>query len=403
MTEQTPTDPLVGLASRLSGVHSVAEVAGVALSHAAAALDADACLLAIPTEAGRRLHLLREPSDAESMEDTPLIPLGEGTPIAEAVRTGKPVVADAPSDLGATGSTAAVADLATVLAVPLEAMVGVTGGVGFGWRDAHTVTADEEERATIVAQWVGVSLERTLAREREHRFVQAIRGDLMRSVDVDPGVEVVGMYRPPWSGMPLGGDWYDAVRLDDGRILLVVGDVAGHGIDVAPTMLSVRGYLRSIAYEDDDPVSCLARLESTMRHYEGGDDSLVSVVVAVLDVPSGEVRWANGGLPPPILRRADGTVSVLGEGRSRLLGTGLRRHSDEPAVAVLRSGDAIVTYTDGLFAPMDSSTVDVDDVRDAVATQGAGDLEALCRSLMGLSEHADLRTDDATVLAVRLR
>lgn len=399
MVESPHHDPLVTLATRLSSASVVDDVVAIALDVAPDVLGSDGVVVALPTESGRRLTLIDGSQGDHSTPERDPIPIDEASPLARAVRNGEAIAVDAASspewqrELDRYG---------TFLALPLDAMVGVTGGIGFGWEGVRNVSDGDLRVATEVAEWIGLALERALSRERERRLVRSIRGDLLRSIDLGVAIDAFGVYRPPWSGVPMGGDWYDAFVLPDDVVLLVVGDVAGHGVGVTPTMLQIRSYVRAIALEDRDPASCLRRLEAAMSVFED-DGGLVSLLIAFLDPTDRSLHWVNGGLPAPVLRHGDGETEVLRSGRARLVGTGMDRRPDASTVTSLVPGDVLVFYTDGLLAPGDATEVTSDSVVDGVADHGADPLDRLCEHLMNLFEHSELRTDDATVLAMRVR
>ena len=126
------------------------------------------------------------------------------------------------------------------------------------------------------------------------------------------GVELAAVYRPADVIVDVGGDWYDAFTVDDGPLVLVVGDVAGHGIEAASLMGRVRNGLRAYAVDGSDPAVLLRRVHELLRALD--PDSMVTAVVAcyrpdtrVLDVvtrrPSPAAR-----LRPPTAPRASSTT-----------------------------------------------------------------------------------------------
>ena len=109
------------------------------------------------------------------------------------------------------------------------------------------------------------------------------------------GVELAARYQPA-STFQLGGDWWDAFTLADGRIVFVVGDVAGHGVSAASAMTQVRTALRAYLFEGHDPATCLDRLDLLMAGLL--DQRVATAVLAVLDPPTGRRRS-----PAPVTRR----------------------------------------------------------------------------------------------------
>jgi serine phosphatase RsbU (regulator of sigma subunit) len=117
----------------------------------------------------------------------------------------------------------------------------------------------------------------------------------------------------------IGGDWYDAVLLSGGRILLIVGDVAGYGLKAAITMGQMRRAARALA-PTHGPAALLDALDpfadSTL------EASLVTAAVVIIDPGQRTLRYCLAGHLSPLLREPDGTVTTLGEARGALLALG---------------------------------------------------------------------------------
>jgi sigma-B regulation protein RsbU (phosphoserine phosphatase) len=142
------------------------------------------------------------------------------------------------------------------------------------------------------------------------------------------------------------GDFYDFIELRDGRIGLVMADVCGHGVPAAFFMAVARTNLRDLAAQYIDPGACLARANQALCA-QNPMDLFVTMFYCVVDPTTGVLRYANGGHPPPYLRRADGSVEALNGTGGLVLGA-------MPGVAFpdhtvrLRTGDRVVLYTDGV-------------------------------------------------------
>jgi serine phosphatase RsbU (regulator of sigma subunit) len=145
----------------------------------------------------------------------------------------------------------------------------------------------------------------------------------------------------------VGGDFYDAVLLGDGSLLVAVGDVAGKGPRAAALTGVARHSLRAIARSLPEPGGLLAALDRALRD-DAADDALCTVVVALVTRDGGavEVRFALGGHPSPIVVRRDGATEPVGI-HAPLLGAGLATGWPESTL-VLRPGDSLVMYTDGV-------------------------------------------------------
>ncbi len=389
--------PLITLASLLAGSTDIDEVLAVILDEGTSHAGADCCVLGLPSDSTTRLELISE--TAGSVAETVLLPLDADTPLSEAVRTGAPVITSSEPEPGRPRGV--FGGFTTWAALPLDANSGTSGGIAFGWRLEHPLDAEALAELEHLARWAGIAVERARYRRREQRLVAAIRGELLGPLNTGPSFEAVGAYRSPWSGVPIGGDWYDGFTLPGGTVVVVIGDVAGHGIEAAPTMLTVRDLVRAFASEDPAPAAVLTRLDRAFGVF-GLDAGMATVLVAAFDPERGTLEWANGGLPPPLLRRADGRVTTLTTGRTQPVGTDRRVRTGSTATVELRPSDTVVMHTDGLLTPPEAGGVEMADITAAVEAHGSEPLSTLVETLLSLGSHGRLHTDDASVLAARV-
>ena len=140
-------------------------------------------------------------------------------------------------------------------------------------------TADDAEAAKRLATTLAASLlRRSRARAEVADTVQ--RAILLESLPEIPGARIAARYQPT-ADDAVGGDWYDLFWLPDGRVAIAVGDVAGHGVQVAPVMAQLRHALRAYLLQERSPAGALVRLNELASHLLPTD--LASVVVADLD------------------------------------------------------------------------------------------------------------------------
>jgi anti-sigma regulatory factor (Ser/Thr protein kinase) len=146
-----------------------------------------------------------------------------------------------------------------------------------------------------------------------------------------------------------GGDWFHTAVLGDGRVLLAVGDVAGHGLPAAATMANLRAWLTALSAETSDPVRLAAGLNRILL--DSGEDRTASALLACWDPIRAELTWAQAGHPAPMLRRR-GRTDRLRRPAGMLLGSDPEARY-EAATAALGGGDLLMLYTDGLLANPD--------------------------------------------------
>ena len=154
-------------------------------------------------------------------------------------------------------------------------------------------------------------------------------------------------YLPGNDEAHIGGDWYDVMRLADGRIVISIGDVSGSGLGAAITMAAMRQVIRGVAYVHPDPVMILDAAGRTLC--EEFPDDQVSAFVGVIDPISLILTYASAGHPSPLLRMPDGTIEQLPYDGTIL---GVRAAGEQPSRRRQLLEDALlVLYTDGLIEP----------------------------------------------------
>jgi serine phosphatase RsbU (regulator of sigma subunit) len=178
---------------------------------------------------------------------------------------------------------------------------------------------------------------------------QAIMPPAKGPIDM-PGLRAAVRYRPAEKEHLVGGDWYDAVALPTGEILLCVGDVAGHGIDAATGMVSLRNALRGLAATGAGPSQLLTWLNLVAYHLT--DHVTATAVAAVYNPADRKLRWARAGHLPPIVRRRSGAATTLPLIRGSLLGA-VRDVVYQEEEVQLAEGDILLIYTDGLIERRD--------------------------------------------------
>jgi PAS domain S-box-containing protein len=347
------------VATALSRAVDLAAVAAVAVTHARAAARAAAAVLLVVAENGRLVPMASEGTGGAGSNDATA---GPATPAAElpveadhvlrvAMRTGEPV-----------WSAAADQDVHPVhAAVPLLVGGRAIGVVGFRYAGAGAVdhTVVDEQRRGLVLTLLGQCAQ-AVARARLHQIEHEMAVTLQRSLlpQHTPELErlaVATRYVPGTAGTEAGGDWFDVLELDEPgagaqRVALVVGDVVGRGPGAAAVMGQLRSALAANLVNGQSPAGALEQLDLYARRVDGARAS--TVACAVVDLATGELRYACAGHPPPLVVAPDGAVRLLTEGRGTPLGVAGRPPYAEAADR-LEPGTAILLCSDGLFERRD--------------------------------------------------
>ncbi|MFI7497927.1 PP2C family protein-serine/threonine phosphatase [Streptomyces sp. NPDC049687] len=185
------------------------------------------------------------------------------------------------------------------------------------------------------------------ARRFEHNrdIAETLQRALLTELPSTPGLRLAARYLPATYGLNVGGDWYDAFRQPDGSLIVVIGDVTGHGLHAAVMMSQLRTALRAYAVDGGSPGQLLTRLHLFLHHLQ--PDLYATAVIARFQPGEPLLTWAAAGHPPPVLRGPDGRVRTLDAKPGAMLGIPLRQEIADHTVH-LAPGSTLALYTDGL-------------------------------------------------------
>lgn len=236
--------------------------------------------------------------------------------------------------------------------------------------------------------------------ERERHAVQVLHEALVHPTfpEVD-GFDVSAEYLAAETTANVGGDWYDAFVLPDGRLMLAVGDVAGHGIAAARLMAKLRHATRAYAALDSNLMSVLGHLDEFLSHFRNAEE-FATVQLAILDPKDGTLDLVSAGHPSPVLLCADHANFIELDG-SRALGLSAIPLRGKPSRFVLDPGAALLFYTDGLVERRADGSGGGERHLTALslATTGARAAD-VCTSAITACLSGVSREDDVCVLAV---
>jgi serine phosphatase RsbU (regulator of sigma subunit) len=210
------------------------------------------------------------------------------------------------------------------------------------------------------------------------------------------GLQVSARYVPATSGIDVGGDWYDVVAIDEQRVLLLIGDVSGHGLRAATTMASLRHAALAYAAQDHRPATVLSRLSDLVNR--GAHDYFATVLCALIDVDAHLLTVASAGHIAPLLLAGDGGRFVDFDVNVPI---GVERNSQygESTVSVPPNA-TLVAFTDGLVERRgEALDVGLARLRDAAVGQQLA-LEDLLEKLT-LDLASEDHHDDTAILGVR--
>lgn len=254
---------------------------------------------------------------------------------------------------------------------------------------------------------------RAQAEAEQHRLQQALTEErriattLARQTlgvpPVIPGLQFSCCYEPADAQARTGGDYYDFIALDHGRVGVVIGDVCGQGLPAALHAISARNMLRAYAREADDPAEVLRRLNRALFHEMTEETPFVTLAYLTLDPEAGVMRYAIAGHPPPLL------YDPVRQTYERLLVTGgilgaLPEMAFHTETAAFPPGAVLALFTDGVTEAGGPSDPHSDGgVAALLAACGSGDAGAIAEAIRDHvhAQSRGARHDDVAIVVLR--
>lgn len=264
----------------------------------------------------------------------------------------------------------------------------------FGERELHVLTE--------LCRHAAAALQNALQYEQERHIAETLQQALLaEELPEVPGLQLAALYQAA-AGAEVGGDFYNAWRLPDGRLALLVGDVSGKGVEAAGITAMVRYMAEALGQRVGDPAALVAELNELLAA-RLPEASLVTLLLAVIDPARDELAWCSAGHPPAVLIAPDGALRAL-EDPDPPCGafTGLRFHTHRDRFA---PGDVLVAYTDGLIeARRGMEEFGEEGLRAALAEAAGEEPASLARSVYGAARaFAGGRLSDDVAIAVARR
>ncbi len=338
------------VAAALADALTPSEVASATLEQIIEAVRADHGTMWLLNEAEGVIRCIGWQGFAdEEMQAYVTAGVDERRPVADALRARRLIHLPDPEAMDAAYPQMAPGfhdrGLRSIVVFPLVTAGRVIGGLLLSANRPHAFSDEDLALGAALGSQAAQALERARLFDAERRVSVTLQRSLLPASLPDvAGVELDLRYLPA-AGLEAGGDFYDAVPLADGSLIIAVGDVVGRGATAAAAMGQLRSALRAFALTGDDPGALLTRLS-------GFADTLAeamaaTAVVAKLDPAAGRLVYACAGHPWPVYVTADGTAELLKGGRGVPLGC-LPEPQYREAVIDLEPGATLLLYTDGL-------------------------------------------------------
>ncbi|MFD9355673.1 SpoIIE family protein phosphatase [Streptomyces sp. NPDC060031] len=331
-----------------------------------------------------------------------------GSAIPRCLETGRPIYDNLASDEAFRAAAPQPERVAayralgihSALVVPLLASGQAIGTVSLARAgESPTFTQEDIKAAQALAERAAVSLANARHYTREHTMALELQRALLSEPTLPhPDLEVASRYLPSGTGALVGGDWFDTIALPDGRTLLVMGDVMGHGVEAAVAMSHYRSMLRTLATTGLAPEEILEQADHMITMF--GFERVATCLLALVDTSQNTCTYASAGHLPPALIRTTGGTLLLPVPPGPPLGTGFSGYRS--VTRTLQPGSVLLLYTDGLLERREEDiNTSLRRLADLVLPTGVPLEEVLDTVLLRLAT-APVE-DDTAVLVARVR
>ncbi len=329
---------------------NVDDVAAAVLREASTTLGAAFAGMALVMDDGTALRFATLGQPPRSVVEWTTVSFDTPSALAQCVRLRKPLYYGSRDEL-----LAAYPDLeATVEAAGSEASANIPlvvggrllGAVSMSWAGGRVFSDQDHSLVRMLAAQCAQAIERAQLFSRQMTVADTLQQAMLPdSLPTMKGVDLAACYLPATTDLTVGGDWYDAFQLRDGRLVIAVGDVSGHGVQAAAVMGQLRNALRAYVVDGCGPAAALTKLDEFVDL--AGHGLFATVIVGVYDPATGDLAWSNAGHPPLLVRSETTARFVEGHVGAPVGVNGPEGYRDERLT--LQVGEQLLGYTDGLI------------------------------------------------------
>lgn len=244
-----------------------------------------------------------------------------------------------------------------------------------------------------------------LAREQDKRISQALQTGMRNELQKVEGISAQAVYSSATKAAFVGGDFYDLIRLPEGRACVIMGDVSGKGVEAASVSAAVKTALGAYAWEGLAPARMVRLLNEFLLGFSRLE-TFATLFVGIIDLGAGTIRYCSAGHPPALLIQENGDKISILDVQSGVVGAFHDLAYVDGTVDV-RPGDVLLLYTDGTTEARDPSGAffGEEGLRDAVMRESGPDkpfegfVSRLLATLEGFTQQN--LEDDVAMLALR--
>jgi len=339
------SDAMNTIDAQINGTFDLDEIMRRVVVDGAQAIQADTAKITL-RESGSWVvrHVYRLPKELEGRRIDDHL----GRHLVATAESGTPLLIDdvSGSDI-VDASFAETYRIRSLLSVPLRQSGDTIGVLTFHKRHAGDHFSPESiDFAGRLASALALAIENARLYAAQRGIAETLQRPMLTLPTALPGATIAHAYRSADEIALIGGDFYDALQLDENRLAFFVGDVSGKGIAAATASSMTRTTLRAFAYHQGGPAAVLTDANSVL-HNMFSDGRYATVTLCVLDIDTGELVLASAGHPDPYLCGVDGCMRHVAE-RDVPLGLFPDTQYSESRVT-LAPGQTILLYSDGLL------------------------------------------------------
>lgn len=356
-------------------------------------LDADTAAVLLLDRSARQLIATAARGLEEEVRQGVRIPVGRGF-AGRIAAEARPVILDHVDHSNVLNPILLEKGIRSLIGVPLLVNGAVIGVLHVGSTGDRVFTIDDAALLQMAAERAALAVQSLRSRDDRTAAAALQQSLLPAELPAVPGVDIAARYVA--GDGRVGGDWYDVFTLPSGELCVVMGDVAGSGLQAAVIMGRMRSALRAYALETSDPAEVLSRLDRKMQHFES--DVMATVSYAVVDPSTGRVGIAAAGHFPPVVAAPGERAALAKIAVGVPIGV-----ADDPArlttTIQLAPGTVLGLFTDGLVerrhTPIDDRLALLCRVVEPAAP------ESVCVSVMGTLVDREPAGDDIALLVLR--
>jgi phosphoserine phosphatase RsbU/P len=349
--------PIEGPAGRLRDIEAVTDAALSRLDEQALletlldrvrkVLQADTAVVLLLDQSAGHLVATAASGLEEEVWQGVRVPLGDGF-AGRVAASGEPVILTTVDQTTVRNPLLVDRGIKSLLGVPLFAAGKVIGVLHVGSLEDRPFGHQDTELLQLAADRAALALQSLMSQDAANAAVALHRSLLPATLPAMPGLDLAARY-VTGSGN-VGGDWYDVFILPDGKLGVVVGDVAGSGLAAAVIMGRMRSALRAYVLQATGPADALGLLDRTIQYFEPG--AMATVLYGLYDPQAGELVFSSAGHPPPVLAVPGRPAGMLPVRPGLPIGVapGVRRRT---GTAAIPPGALLCCYTDGLVERRD--------------------------------------------------